>query len=82
MLEHLDKSCLSPRRYPWRFCVVLGISAGFLLPIVEMLGEGFPENFRIVILRLIIFVTVELTLTLLVVRLLGRFLGIRPYAYK
>lgn len=80
LLETLQKSSISPIHHPWRFYLTLGTIAGLILGSVNVFEDGFPTNFAVAILIMIIFVGVEIAATFLGVLVLGRFLGLRPYA--
>ncbi|MSP14380.1 MAG: hypothetical protein EXR62_15685 [Chloroflexi bacterium] len=76
-LRGLDHSWVSPRRHPWRFY----LAAGFTVGLANVLEEGLPLDPVIALFILSLFLSVEITATLLGVLLLGRLLGIRAYAY-
>lgn len=67
---------LSPGVHPWRFVCALGTLVGFGLILAEA-REGPPPDVATGLLVAAIFVSVELTATVLGFALLGRYLGLR-----
>jgi hypothetical protein len=72
---------LNPRTHPWRFAAALGILAGAGL-LVAQLQEGLPPSMVTGLLLAGIFLSAELTATLLGFGILGGFLGLRPSLNK
>ncbi len=67
---------LNPRIHPWRFACVLGFLAGACLIAAEA-QEGPPPDVATGLLVAAIFLSVELTATLLGFAVFGRYLGLR-----
>jgi hypothetical protein len=76
-LAWLQATPLSPEKHPWRFVLAAGVIVGLLL-VLAGFQEGPPPNFRIFLLLLAIFVSVETSAALIGFLLLGSLLGIRP----
>jgi hypothetical protein len=68
---------LNPHSHPWRFASALGLLVGVGLTVMH-LQEGLPPNLKIGLLVAGIFVSAELSATLLGFALLGGYLGLRP----
>jgi hypothetical protein len=68
---------ISPRLHPWRFTASLGLLAGVGL-VLAQLQEGFPPSLAIGLLVAGIFISVELSATLVGFATLGGYLGLRP----
>ena len=70
---------LNPRIHPWRFASALGLLAGACLIAAEA-QEGPPPDVATGLLVSAIFLSVELTATLLGFAVFGRYLGLRRSA--
>ena len=68
---------LNPRLHPWRFAAVGGALSGGMLGAAQ-LREGWPPNLMSGILLVALFISAELSATLVGFGLLGRYLGLRP----
>ncbi len=76
-LAWLKTTPVSPERHPWRFVMAAGVLVGFLL-VLAGFQEGPPPNFRILLLLVAIFISVETSAALIGFLLFGGILGIRP----
>lgn len=68
---------VDPRHHPWRFVCMAGLLVGVLL-VLGQLQEGLPASLSLGLLTVVIFLTVELTATLLGYAIVGGYLGLRP----
>jgi hypothetical protein len=70
---------LNPRRYPWRWIVLLALGMGVALALAEAIGEGVSSSLKNAVIVAAVLVSMEGGGVLLGYALLGRFLGIfRP----
>jgi hypothetical protein len=66
------------RSHPWRFCVLVALSAGAALAAAHLVGEGPPtEGLLVLVAVSAIFVAIEAVAVVGCFAVLGSFLGLR-----
>ncbi len=72
---------LNPRSHPWRFACILGWLVGVGLALAQ-LQEGLPPSLKVGLLAAGIFISAELSATLLGFVIFGGYLGLRPSFHR